>query len=117
MKFFSKIGVFVILGACTAFAGEVAVLSNGFSIRHDHRAVLQQVTRLYFAPGNDSYVDIPTAEIIRFDKDNTPAHRAIAPAVVLQQHELHLSTSWLVAPTAPSGVCRSRRRKSDIARD
>src|SRR5690348_11640249 len=75
MKFFSKIGVFVILGTCTAFAGEVAVLSNGFSIRHDHRSVLQQVTRLYFAPGNDSYVDIPTAEIIRFDKDTTPAQR------------------------------------------
>ena len=75
MKFFSKIGVLVILGACTAFAGEIAVLSNGFSIRHDHRAVLQQVTRLYFGPGNNSYVDIPTAEIVRFDKDNTPAQR------------------------------------------
>jgi hypothetical protein len=75
MKFFSKIGVLVILGACIAFAGDVAVLSNGFSIRHDHRAVLQQTTRLYFTSGNDSYVDIPTAEIIRFDKDNTPAQR------------------------------------------
>ena len=75
MRFFSKIVVLVILGTCTAFAGEIAVLNNGFSIRHDHRAVLQQVTRLYFSPGNDSYVDSPTAEIVRFDKDNTPAQR------------------------------------------
>lgn len=73
MKFFSKIGFLLILGTCSAFAGEIAVLSNGFSIRHDHRAVLQQVTRLYLTNGNDSYVDIPTGEIIRFDKDTTPA--------------------------------------------
>jgi hypothetical protein len=82
MKFFSKIGVLVILGTCTAFAGEIAVLSNGFSIHHDHRAVLQQTTRLYFTSGSDSYVDIPSVEIIRFDKDTTPAQRQgkIAPA-------------------------------------
>lgn len=79
MRFFSKIVVLVVLGACASFAGEVAVLSNGFSIRHDHRAVLDQVTRLYLSPGNDSYVDIPTAEIVRFDKDNTPAQRAGSP--------------------------------------
>ena len=52
------------------------MLGNGFSIRHDHRAALNQVTRLYLSPGNDSYVDIPTGQIIRFDKDSTPAQRA-----------------------------------------
>lgn len=78
MKFFSKIGVLLLLGACSAFAGEIAVLSNGFSIRHDHRAVLDQVTRLYLSSGNDSYVDIPTAEIVRFDKDNAAPRRAEA---------------------------------------
>jgi soluble lytic murein transglycosylase-like protein len=81
MKFFSKIGVLVVFGACTAFAGEVAVLSNGFSIRHDHRAMLQQTTRLYFTASNESYVDIPTTEIIRFDKDNTPAQSLGTPPV------------------------------------
>jgi soluble lytic murein transglycosylase-like protein len=84
MRFFSKIVVLVILGACTASAGEIAILSNGFSIRHDHRAIVEQVTRLYLASGNDSYVDIPTAEIIRFEKDNTPAHPAGAPAAPKQ---------------------------------
>lgn len=75
MRFFSKIVVLVILGTCTAFAGEIAVLNNGFSIRHDHRSVMQQTTRLYLSTGNDSYVDIPTAEIVRFDKDNRPAQQ------------------------------------------
>lgn len=80
MRCLAKIALVVALTTFSAWAGEIAVLSNGFSILHDHRAVLNQVTRLYLSPGSDSYVDIPTGEIIRFDKDNTPAHRAIAPA-------------------------------------
>lgn len=80
MRCLAKIALVVALATCAAWAGEIAVLSNGFSIRHDHRAVLNQVTRLYLSPGSDSYVDIPTGEIIRFDKDNTPAQRAFAPA-------------------------------------
>jgi soluble lytic murein transglycosylase-like protein len=80
MRCLAKIALVVALTTVSAWAGEIAVLSNGFSILHDHRAVLNQVTRLYLSPGSDSYVDIPTGEIIRFDKDNTPAQRAIAPA-------------------------------------
>jgi soluble lytic murein transglycosylase-like protein len=80
MRCLAKIALVVALTTYFAWAGEIAVLSNGFSILHDHRAVLNQVTRLYLSPGSDSYVDIPTGEIIRFDKDNTPAQRAITPA-------------------------------------
>ena len=80
MKFFSKIVVLVVLGACAASAGQIAVLSNGFSIRHDHHEALNQVTRLYLGPGNGSYVDVPTADIVRFDKDNTPVRQAETPA-------------------------------------
>lgn len=80
MKFVSKIVVLLVLGACAASGGEIAILSNGFSIRHDHRAVVDQVTRLYLSAGNDSYVDIPTAEIVRFDWDPTPARRLASPA-------------------------------------
>jgi soluble lytic murein transglycosylase-like protein len=80
MRCLAKIALVVALTTYSAWAGEIAVLSNGFSILHDHRVVLNQVTRLYLSPGSDSYVDIPTGEILRFDKDNTPAQRAIAPA-------------------------------------
>src|SRR5579864_6516276 len=84
MKFFSKIVVLVLWGACAAFAGQLAILSNGFSIPHDHRAVLNQVTRLYLGPGNDSYVDVPTTDIVRFDRDNTPQRRTGVPATGAQ---------------------------------
>ena len=84
MKLRGKIASLLLITglAATAWAGQIAVLNNGFSIRHDHRAILNQVTRLYLAAGNDSYVDVPTAEIIRFDRDNSPATPAVfhAPA-------------------------------------
>lgn len=84
MRFLSKIGVLVILGACTAWAGQIAVLNNGFTIRHDHHAVLNQITRLYLSSGNESYIDVPTAEIVRFDRDNAPVHPMVAPASAKQ---------------------------------
>ena len=62
----------------------MAVLSNGFSIRHDHHAVLKQTTRLYLTSGNDSYVDVPTAEILRFEKDTTPPRTVPRPAAPSQ---------------------------------
>jgi len=41
-------------------ASELAVLQNGFAIRHERREILGTVTRL--CTGN-SYGDIPTAQI------------------------------------------------------
>lgn len=54
-------------------ATDFAILRNGFSIRHDHRQVLNSITRLYLPGPNAGYVDIPTSEIDRFEKDETPA--------------------------------------------
>ena len=48
----------------SAFAAEVAVLRNGFSIRHQRREVMGPTTRLYFEGGSQSgWIDVPTAEI------------------------------------------------------
>jgi soluble lytic murein transglycosylase-like protein len=60
-------------------AAEVAVLRNGFTIRHDHRSAIDQVTRLYLASGSDSYIDVPTAEIVSIEKDDTPVARRAVP--------------------------------------
>jgi soluble lytic murein transglycosylase-like protein len=49
------------------FAGEMAVLRNGFSIRHERRKVIGTVTRLYVNADGSSYVDVPTAEIEHFE--------------------------------------------------
>ena len=53
--------------ALPCFAGEVAVLKNGFSIRHLRREVVGEITRLYVSADGSSFVDVPTAEIERYE--------------------------------------------------
>jgi hypothetical protein len=50
------------------WAAEMAVLRNGFSIRHERREVIGDVTRLYVTADGSSYVDVPTAEIEHFEE-------------------------------------------------
>lgn len=64
-----------------ALASEVAILRNGFSIRHERREVRGAVTRLYTGTGSTSYIDVATDQIERFEKDETPPPPAVtAPA-------------------------------------
>jgi membrane-bound lytic murein transglycosylase MltF len=60
------------LAVCSAFGSELAVLHNGFSIRHEKSEIVGTVTRLYLGADRAGYVDIPTAEIERFEKDLAP---------------------------------------------
>jgi len=53
--------------ALPCFAGEVAVLKNGFSIRHERREIVGATTRLYVSADGSSFVDVPTAEIEHFE--------------------------------------------------
>ena len=55
-------------------AADLAVLNNGFSIRHERREVIGQITRLYVDAKGESYVDVPTDQIERFEKDLSAAH-------------------------------------------
>lgn len=55
------------LAALPCFAGEVAVLKNGFSIRHERREVVGDVTRLYVNADGSSFVDVPTAQLDHFE--------------------------------------------------
>ncbi len=55
------------LAALPCFAGEVAVLKNGFSIKHVRREIVGDVTRLYVGADGASFVDVPTADIERFE--------------------------------------------------
>src|SRR5579862_3178931 len=55
------------VAALPCLAGEVAVLRNGFSIRHERRQVVGDVTRLYVTADGSSFVDVPTAEIEHFE--------------------------------------------------
>jgi hypothetical protein len=55
------------------WAAEMAVLRNGFSIRHERREVIGDVTRLYVTADGSSYVDVPTAEIEHFEEAENQA--------------------------------------------
>jgi hypothetical protein len=55
------------VSALPCLAGDVAVLRNGFSIRHERREIVGDVTRLYTAPDGSSFVDVPTGEIDHFE--------------------------------------------------
>jgi soluble lytic murein transglycosylase-like protein len=58
----------VLLPNC-AKAADLALLRNGFTIRHERREVLGGTTRLFPGPADAGYIDVPTAEIEGFEKD------------------------------------------------
>jgi soluble lytic murein transglycosylase-like protein len=83
-----KLGVLlgVLFSALSAFSAEIAILRNGFTIRHERRDLIGANTRLYTGADTASYIDIPTTEIDHFEPDLTPisspALAAITPASI-----------------------------------
>lgn len=55
------------MAALPCFAGEVAVLRNGFSIRHERREVVGDLTRLYVSADGANFIDVPTADIEHYE--------------------------------------------------
>jgi soluble lytic murein transglycosylase-like protein len=64
--------VLVIAGATCAFGADLAILRNGNSIRHERRQVVGAVTRLYLGGAASGYIEIPSDQIERFEKDTAP---------------------------------------------
>jgi soluble lytic murein transglycosylase-like protein len=60
--------IFALL-ARPAAASDLAILRNGFTIRHEHRQVMGTTTRLYFSADDSSFTDVPTEEITGYEKD------------------------------------------------
>jgi len=52
-----------------AVAAELAVLRNGFTIRHEHHLVMGTTTRLYFSADDSNFTDLPTEDITSYEKD------------------------------------------------
>ena len=75
MSLRKNIGCVFLLGliAAQASATDIAILRNGFTIRHQSRAPLGDTTRLFLTPDGSSFVDVRTAEIDRIEPDSTPA--------------------------------------------
>ena len=56
----------------------VAALRNGFSMRFDHRRIVEDTSRLYTTAGEDNYIDVPTAEITALSQEQLPSPPAPA---------------------------------------
>ena len=83
------------------WAAEMAVLRNGFSIRHERREVIGDVTRLYVTADGSSYVDVPTAEIEHFEEAGELASGSGFPASPGRASDLN---SPLLAKGARNGA-------------
>jgi soluble lytic murein transglycosylase-like protein len=66
----------LLLSGIYAAGSDVAILRNGFSIRHESREVIGNVTRLYTAADKSSYIDVASDQIERFEVDTTPPPKA-----------------------------------------
>jgi len=70
---------FLLVASLPASAAEMAMLRNGFSIRHEHHQERDAVTRLYLTGAPNNYVDVPTAEILSFEEIELPPAPAPTP--------------------------------------
>lgn len=81
MKFWCQFGLVLLLSA-TGAAADLAILRNGYTIRHETREEIGELTRLYISADRSSFVDIATADVDRFEKDDSPPPvQAVAPKV------------------------------------
>jgi hypothetical protein len=60
------------LAALPCLADEVAVLKNGFSITHNRREIVGDLTRLYITADGASFIDVPTTDIEHFEAAPDP---------------------------------------------
>jgi soluble lytic murein transglycosylase-like protein len=82
MRLHFKLGITIsvlALVSVSASSAEVAVLRNGFSIRHQRHEPREDVTRLYFVESSSSYVEVPTEDIVRFEVEEIPPAPALKP--------------------------------------
>jgi hypothetical protein len=80
-----------------ATAADLAILRNGFSIRHEHRLAMGAMTRLFFGADDSSFTDVPTAEITGYEKDlSLPRPAPVdSPASILSHSEPAISAPAL----------------------
>src|SRR5579864_4481412 len=76
------VAALLVLAQVSAFAGQIAILRNGFSIHFDRKEQSANSTRLFTGTG---YLDIATNQITSFEEDETPVvvpepNPAAAPA-------------------------------------
>jgi soluble lytic murein transglycosylase-like protein len=94
MKFSRTITITALLAFAqmSAFAGQIAILKNGFSIHFDHKEQNSKSTRLFTSTG---YLDIASDQITSFEQDETPV--VPEPAPVAAPPSTQLTTPAMAA--------------------
>jgi soluble lytic murein transglycosylase-like protein len=75
----------LVLAQMSAFAGQIAILKNGFSIHFDHKEQNAKSTRLFTSTG---YLDIASDQITSFEEDETPVVPEPAPVAAVPSTQL-----------------------------
>ena len=68
-RFVASILAVLVFSVYSSFASELAILRNGFSIRHERRRVIGPTTRLFLGVDDSNFMDVPTADITGYEKD------------------------------------------------
>ncbi len=92
------LGLALLAGQLSASAADLAVLRNGSSIPFLRKEQIGSTTRLYITGG---YMDVPTAEIASFDKDDSPPPPAVSEATRQTPSAPAQSASVSPSATAP----------------
>src|SRR5246500_3475307 len=117
----TKLGFFFTVGliAAHASATDIAILRNGFTIRHESRAPLGDTTRLFLTPDGSSFVDVRTAEIDRIEPDLTPsaapAKNDEAIAILPGSSPTPATAPASVPPAAPPAQIRVSVTPANVA--
>ncbi len=96
----------------SASGADFALLRNGFSIRHEHREVIGDNTRLYLDSGQASFVDIATSQITGFEPDLTPSPAPAASTVPAKSIPEHISDAGKAHGIDPDFIASVIRSES-----
>lgn len=118
------VGLIALACALLAWAGEVAVLRNGFTIAFERKEVKGKITRLYVQGG---FVDVPSADIESFEQaDDPPPAPVPAPApaqpaadatAATQQAQAAQAAAQPVAATQPASQTTYTADVDQLVRD
>ena len=99
-----------LLATCaTAGAADLAILRNGNSIRHERRQIVGAITRLYLSDSSSGYIEIPTDQIERFERDTAPPPPAPKPNSIASA-----GSRPVPAPTQAASVALNRQDLNDV---
>jgi soluble lytic murein transglycosylase-like protein len=95
-----------------AFSADLAVLRNGFSIRHERRQEMGAMTRLYLNLDGSNYADVPTTQIEHFEEAPPlpvadPAETSQKTPVILEQAISASSERHRIDPDLIASVIRA----------